>query len=58
MNKYLSYEELTIKEKEQATQSYKSIRAIEEGVFEDEVNISGIENCRFERDDDYIWVLI
>lgn len=56
---YIFYNELTQEEKEQATQTYISIRAEEEQKQEKDVNSKGVEFCKFIREDDgYISVII
>lgn len=56
---YIYYQDLSDKEKEQATQTYISIRAEEEQKQESQVNSQGVESCKFIREDDgYISVII
>lgn len=55
---FISWEDLTPEEREQATNTYRAIRAEEEGCLEAEVDISGVDCCRFERCDGYVDVII
>lgn len=59
----LSWSDLNEQEKEMAIQQYRCIRAEEEQISEENVDISLVENCSFERkigwdNNTYIEILI
>lgn len=55
--RWLEWEELTAQEQVQAMESYRSLRADEEGMDESGVDGDGVRCCRFERmPDGYIYV--
>lgn len=57
---FLSWDDLNSKEKEQVKKTYRAIMSISEETREEEIDISNVENCSFERDEyeDYVHVIV